>query len=52
MGISTGVDFAKLLEAADMTQAVAPQQAGGRVRTVTRKRALAGFGENTRGMAA
>lgn len=52
MGISTGVDFAKLLEAADLTQSVAPKQAGGRLRTVTRKRALAGFGENTRGMAA
>lgn len=50
MGISTGIDFAKLLEAADMVQAVAPSQAGGRVRTVSRQRALAGFGENTRGL--
>ncbi len=52
MGVSTGIDFARLLEAADLAQSVAPAQAGGRLRTVTRKRALAGFGANTRGMAA
>lgn len=52
MGISTGIDFARLLEAADLAQSVAPAQAGGRLRTVTRKRALAGFGADTRGLAA
>ncbi len=52
MGISTGIDFAKLLEAADLTQAVAPAQAGGRIRTVSRKRALSGFGANSHGVAA
>ena len=52
MGISTGIDFGQLLEAADLAQSVAPAQAGGRLRTVTRKRALAGFGADTRGLAA
>ncbi len=52
MGISTGIDFAKLLEAADLTQTVAPEQAGGRVRTVSRKRALSGFGADSHGVAA
>jgi hydroxymethylglutaryl-CoA lyase len=52
MGVSTGVKFDKLLEAADMVLAVAPDQAGGRVRRVARKRALAGFGANTRGLPA
>lgn len=52
MGVPTGIDFARLLEAADLAQSVAPAQAGGRLRTVTRKRALAGFGANTRGLAA
>lgn len=52
MGISTGIDFARLLEAADLVQSVAPAQAGGKLRTVTRKRALAGFGADTRGLAA
>jgi hydroxymethylglutaryl-CoA lyase len=52
MGIATGIDFAKVLAAADLAQAVAPELAGGRLRTVPRKRALAGFGANTRGLAA
>jgi hydroxymethylglutaryl-CoA lyase len=52
MGIATGIDFAKLLAAADLAQAVAPEQAGGRLRTVPRKRALAGFGASARGLAA
>ena len=50
MGLATGVDFAKLLAAADLAAAVAPGQADGRVRQVARKRALAGFGANTRGL--
>lgn len=52
MGVSTGIDFPKLLEAADLAQRVAPEQACGRLRGVPRKRALAGFGAATRGFAA
>jgi hydroxymethylglutaryl-CoA lyase len=52
MGVATGIDFAKLLEAADLAYTVAPDQAAGRLRTVPRKRALAGFGAGTRGFAA
>ncbi len=50
MGVATGIDYAKLLAAADLAASVAPEQAGGRVRRVARKRALAGFGANTRGL--
>jgi hydroxymethylglutaryl-CoA lyase len=49
MGIATGVDLAKLLPAADLSRAVAPEQAGGRIQSVPRRRALAGFGAATRG---
>jgi hydroxymethylglutaryl-CoA lyase len=52
MGVETGIDLARLLEAADLAYAVAPEQAGGRIRTVQRKRVLAGFGAATRGLAA
>lgn len=49
MGIGTGIDLAKLLPAADLARAVAPEQAGGRVQLVPRRRVLAGFGSATRG---
>jgi hydroxymethylglutaryl-CoA lyase len=52
MGIATGIDFAKLLDAADEVARIAPNQASGRVRRVSRKRALAGFGAETRGLPA
>lgn len=52
MGVPAGIDFPKLLAAADMAAAVAPEQAGGRLRTVPRKRALSGFGHEARGLAA
>jgi hydroxymethylglutaryl-CoA lyase len=52
MGVDTGIDFGKLLAAADRIAAVAPEQAGGKLRVVPRKRALAGFGHATRGLAA
>jgi len=52
MGVRTGVDLAKLLPMADRVAAVAPEQAGGKVRVVPRKRALAGFGAETRGLPA
>jgi hydroxymethylglutaryl-CoA lyase len=52
MGVDTGIDLAKLLPAADGVAAVAPEQAGGKLRVVPRKRALAGFGHATRGLAA
>ena len=52
MGVKTGVDFGKLLAAADRVAAVAPEQAGGKVRIVPRRRALAGFGHATQGLAA
>ena len=50
MGVATGIDFAKLLAAADMACHLAPEQAAGRVRSVPRQRALAGFGPATRGL--
>ncbi len=52
MGIDTGIDFDKLLVAADRVAAVAPEQAGGKLRVVPRKRALAGFGHATQGLPA
>ncbi len=52
MGVRTGVDLGKLLTAADHVAAVEPCQAGGKLRTVPRKRALAGYGEATRGLPA
>jgi hydroxymethylglutaryl-CoA lyase len=52
MGVSTGVDLARLLPMADRVAAVAPEQAGGKVRIVPRKRALAGYGAQTRGIPA
>ena len=52
MGVKTGVDLAKLLPMADRVAAVAPEQAGGKVRIVPRRRALAGFGAETRGIPA
>jgi hydroxymethylglutaryl-CoA lyase len=50
MGVKTGVDLGKLLVAADHVAAVEPRQAGGKLRTVPRKRALAGYGAETRGL--
>ena len=50
MGVATGVDLAALLAAADLAYAVAPEQAGGRIRTVPRQRALSGFGAKTVGL--
>ncbi len=52
MGIATGIDLAKLLAAADMAYGCAPKDAAGRLRTVPRARALAGYGAATRGFAA
>ena len=52
MGIATGIDFGKLLKAADAVSRVAPEQAGGKVRIVPRRRALAGYGAETRGIPA
>jgi hydroxymethylglutaryl-CoA lyase len=52
MGVPTGIDFPKLLAAADRVAALAPEQAGGKVRLVPRARALAGFGHATRGLPA
>lgn len=52
MGIATGIDLDKLLPAADHVSTVAPEQCGGKLRIVPRKRALAGFGAATRGFAA
>jgi hydroxymethylglutaryl-CoA lyase len=52
MGVTTGIDLAKLLAAADLSAAVAPDQAGGRLRSVPRKRALSGFGPHAKGIAA
>ena len=50
MGVKTGVDFKRLLVAADHVAAVEPSQAGGKLRTVPRKRALSGFGHATQGL--
>ena len=52
MGVKTGIDLDKLLKAADGVYRVAPEQAGGKVRVVPRKRALAGFGAATHGVGA
>jgi hydroxymethylglutaryl-CoA lyase len=52
MGIDTGIDFDKLLAVADRVAAVAPDQSGGKLRTVPRRRALAGFGAATQGLGA
>ena len=52
MGVDTGIDFGKLLAAADRVANVAPEQAGGKLRVVPRKRALAGFGHATQGLPA
>jgi hydroxymethylglutaryl-CoA lyase len=50
MGVKTGVDFARLLSAAERVAAIAPDQAGGKLRSVPRRRALSGFGEAGRGV--
>lgn len=52
MGVSTGIDFRKLLIAADLVYDLCPEQSGGRVRGVPRQRALSGFGGAARGLAA
>ncbi len=52
MGVKTGVDFARLLSAADRVAAVAPEQSGGKLRAVPRRRALSGFGAESRGIQA
>jgi hydroxymethylglutaryl-CoA lyase len=52
MGVKTGIDLGKLLAVADKVVAVAPEQAGGKVRVVPRRRALAGFGHATQGLPA
>lgn len=52
MGVATGIDLAKLLQAADHVSQVAPEQAGGKVRTVPRRRALSGFGHASHGVPA
>lgn len=52
MGVSTGIDIAKLLPAADLAFAVAPEQAAGRIRTVPRPRVLSGFGHGAHGIPA
>ena len=52
MGVRTGVDFARLLSAADRVAAVAPDQSGGKLRAVPRRRALSGFGAESRGIQA
>jgi len=52
MGVRTGIDFPKLLAAADLAGTVSPAQASGRLRGVPRRRALAGFGAATKGFAA
>ena len=50
MGVETGIDFARLLAAAERVAAVAPDQAGGKLRSVPRRRALSGFGHASRGV--
>lgn len=52
MGVKTGVDFGRLLAAADRVAAVAPDQSGGKLRAVPRRRALSGFGAESRGVPA
>jgi hydroxymethylglutaryl-CoA lyase len=50
MGVRTGMDFGRLLSAADRVAAVAPEQSGGKLRAVPRRRALSGFGADSRGV--
>lgn len=50
MGVATGIDLGRLLVAADHVAAVAPEQSGGKLRVVPRKRALAGYGAATQGL--
>lgn len=50
MGVKTSVDLGRLLVAADRVAAVEPRQAGGKLRSVPRKRALAGYGAGTQGL--
>jgi hydroxymethylglutaryl-CoA lyase len=52
MGVQTGIDLARLLTAADHVAGVEPCQAGGKLRTVPRHRALSGFGHATQGVGA
>jgi hydroxymethylglutaryl-CoA lyase len=52
MGVTTGIDLGRLLAAADRVANVAPGQAGGKVRGVPRRRALAGYGPATQGVGA
>lgn len=52
MGVSTGIQLDRLLAAADLARAVAPEQAGGRIQAVPRHRVLSGFGDNTVGIPA
>ncbi len=52
MGVTTGIDFERLLSAAERVAGVAPDQAGGKLRTVPRSRALSGFGHATQGLPA
>lgn len=52
MGVKTGIDFGRLLAAADHVAAVEPCQAGGKLRSVPRKRALSGFGHASHGLSA
>jgi hydroxymethylglutaryl-CoA lyase len=52
MGVATDVDFGRLLTAADRVAAVAPDQSGGKLRSVPRRRALSGFGPESRGVQA
>jgi hydroxymethylglutaryl-CoA lyase len=52
MGIATGIRFERLLEAAAHTAAVAPEQAGGKLRSVPRRRALSGFAAASHGVPA
>lgn len=52
MGVATGIDFARLLTAADRVAQIAPGQAGGKVRIVPRRRALSGFGHASKGLPA
>lgn len=52
MGVRTGIDMEAFLEAADLAATVAPEQAAGRIRNVTRARVLSGFGHEARGIAA
>jgi hydroxymethylglutaryl-CoA lyase len=52
MGVRTGMDLGRLLDAADRVAAVAPDQSGGKLRAVPRQRALSGFGRESRGIPA